>query len=734
MSALTFLQNIREQYWPKLRPYLKWRKIGLTLLVIFVFFVVVGSCFFIYIYSQTPDPDIIASRRISESTKIYDRTGKILLYDVHGEEKRTVVSQQDIPEGVKLATVASEDDEFYQHKGIDWKGILRAVYKDAVSGSASQGGSTITQQLIKNALLGQEKTVTRKVKEIILAVKIEKKFTKDQLLWWYLNQIPYGSNTYGIEEAAQTFFGIPAKELSLAQGALLTALIKRPSYLSPYGKHVDELLAKKDWVLMRMFELKMITKEQYQKAKAEKLVFSTQFNSIRAPHFTLMVRDYLVEKYGEDAVMNEGMKVTTTLDMNLQDIAEGVVKKYGDINQTKYKASNAAFVAADPKTGEILAMVGSRDYFNTENGGNFNVATSPHRQPGSSFKPFVYATAFEKGFTDKTVLFDLPTEFNPSCPASADGKNKKCYHPQDYTGKFVGPIVARQALAQSMNIPAVEMLYMAGISDSIKTAQRFGITTLDNANDVGLALVLGGAGVKLVDMVSAYGVFANDGVHLPQQYILQITNADGTVVEQNQGTGQRVLSQQSSRTVCSILSDNEARTPLFGASSALYIAGRQVAAKTGTTNDGRDAWIIGFTPSLVAGAWAGNNDNTPMINRGGGSVAAAPMWHDFMLQALKNTPNEFFPAPAVVPTDKPILNGQFIGPDGVHTTLYYVDPQNPQGPAPKNPASDPQFNNWEYSVRNWALAAGLPLVGQPDIPPAPLTSETPVPVFSPSPQ
>jgi len=681
-----------------------WKVIYFTLIAIFILFVIIASVF-TYYSSQIPDPTAIVARKVNESTKIYDRTGNTLLYDVHGEEKRTIVPWDQISDTIKHATLAAEDHDFYNHQGIDLKGILRAAYKDLFSLSASQGGSTITQQLIKKTLLGDEKTISRKIKEVALSIEVERKFSKDEIFWMYLNQIPYGSNAYGIEAASQTFFGKHVKDLTLGEAALLASLPKAPSYYSPYGNHYSDLISRRNYILDQMEKLGYISEEEYKSTIKEVPVIRPSQDIISAPHFVIMVREYLISKYGEDMVENGGLKVITTLDTNLQSIAESVVTKYGKINEDKYKAKNAALAASDPKTGQILAMVGSRDYFDIKNEGNFNVATA-QRQPGSSFKPLAYSAFLNRGFTDSTILFDLKTEFNPSCNSSGnqdfDNFGIKCYNPQDYDGAYRGPVTAREALAQSLNIPSVEVLYLAGIENTINLAHKMGITTLNDTSRYGLSLVLGGGEVRLVDMVSAYGVFANDGIRESPSFILKVVAGDGTVLEEYQKDEEQVLDSQVTRMISDILSDNKARSPVFGYNSSLYFPDRQIAAKTGTTQGNRDGWLIGYTPSLVAGIWTGNNDNTPMTKQGAGISAAGPMWHEFMNRVLADTPVDEFIKPDPVFVDKPMLNGSYIGPNGIHSILYYIDKNNPLGPPPVNPGVDSQFNNWEAAVRNWA--------------------------------
>jgi penicillin-binding protein 1C len=698
-------------------PVRKILKLALTLLVwVFVICSIFALTYLIYLQWTLPDPETLVTRKVGESTKIYDNTGETLLYDIHGEEKRTIIPWESIPEYVKKATLASEDADFYTHKGVDFSGIARAFLTDIKNVGISQGGSTITQQLIKKALLGDQRDsvftlIGRKVKEIILTVEIERRFSKDELFWMYLNQIPYGSNAYGIEAASKTFFNKPAKNLTLNEATILASLPKAPTYYSPYGSHVEDLITRKNNNLKRMLDLKYITSEEYEQALNEKIKFEAGIDKISAPHFVIMVKEYLVSKYGEDAIEKNGLKVVTTLDSNLQTIAEEAVTKYAKINKDKYKANNAALVAIKPKTGEVVALVGSSNYFDVENDGNFNVVTAK-RQPGSSFKPFAYAAAFKKGYPDGTILFDTKTEFNPECQpdglAEKDKYGLDCYHPENYDGRFRGPVTMRSSLAQSLNIPSVKTLYLAGVDDTINLAQAMGISTLQNRTRFGLSLVLGGAEVKPIDLVSAYGVFANDGIRNPWFIIKRVESSTGEVIEDNSAEPKRVLDSSVARLITDVLSDNNARSPVFGFSSSLYIPGREVAAKTGTTQENRDAWVLGYSPSLAVGVWTGNNDNKSMTREGAGISASGPMWHEFLAKALANTPVETFDQPDPIFASKIMLNGQYIqngSSQDIHTILYFVNKNDPLGSFPGDPNIDPQFKNWEWSVRNYF---GLP--------------------------
>lgn len=673
----------------------RFKKALLWLVALAATCVAVLGIFIIYTLSSLPSLELLASHQTIESTRIYDRTGTKLLYEVYDEEKRTSIPFEKIPEFVKQATIAIEDNNFYNHSAVDFKALARAMWVNLSSGRIAQGGSTITQQLAKKAFLTDDQTITRKIKEVLISYQLEKKFTKDEILTLYLNQIPYGSNAYGIESASQTYFQKSAADVSLAQAALLASLPQAPSYYSPYGSHVKELMARKEIVLSKMEELGYITKDERKKAGEEQLVFSQVKNLKQAPHFVVAVREYLNEKYGEDFVRNSGLKVTTTLDTNLQDIAEQAVTAGAKRNQELYNGDNVALVAQDAKTGQILAMVGSRNYFDTEIDGQFNVATQGLRQPGSSLKPFAYMTALKMGYPPQTVLFDVPTEFDTT------GDPAKSYRPVDYTGRFSGPMNFRSALAQSINIPAVKVLYLIGIDNLLKTLKDFGITTLTDPRRYGLSLVLGGGEVHLSELVGAYSVLAQEGVKHKQQMILKIENKNNEILEQYQDDAVPVVDAQYPRQINDMLADAKARAPLYGNSMSLTMyPGYDVAFKTGTSNDYRDAWAINYTPSFVAGVWAGNNDNSPLTRSGGSILASVPILNAFMKQALLTQNPEAFPEPDPVYTDKPMLSGTYTE---AHTILTYVNKSDPIGPAPINPQNDAQFNNWEAGVQAWVV-------------------------------
>ncbi len=712
----------------------RWLKILLRLFFAFFFIGTVSAvALFAWVAKDLPSPGKINKRVIAESTKIYDRSGDHLLYEVHGEEKRTIIPFEEIPKNVRAATIALEDQDFYSHYGIKLSSIFRAILKDVISRDASQGGSTITQQFVKNSLLTNEKTLIRKVKEVILSIEIEQKFSKDEILAMYLNEIPYGSNAYGIEAAAQTFFGKRAKDLSLDEAALLASLPQAPTYYSPYGSHQDALAGRRQFALKQMTKLGYISEEQMNAALDVDTLknISPQKNIIAAPHFVMYIKEYLGEKYGESAVEGMGLRVYTTLDWDKQIEAERIVREKATENEKKWKAENAALVAMDPKTGQILAMVGSRDYFDKEIDGQVNVAIRD-RQPGSSFKPYVYLAAFQKGYTPETMIYDVETQFE-----TAEGKE---YKPQNYDGKFRGPLHMKEALAQSLNIPAVKTLYLVGVKDAISLAKNLGITGLNDPSRYGLSLVLGGGEVTLLDHVNAYATLSQGGIKHQKTAILRVEDAKGNVLEEfKPEAGERVIDEKYVAMLDHVMSTNPYRAPVFGENSPLRSDDRPMAAKTGTTNEFRDGWTIGYTPSMTVGVWAGNNDNTPMVSGADGVNVAAPIWRAFMNFALQNTAIEKFPE--YNPDEwkdedwmkKPMLNGkldmekdvkvcEIPGKNGkyclaneycrdkdvkkkdfinAHEILYYVNRDDPHGDIPDKPDRDAQYKTWEDGVKDW---------------------------------
>lgn len=609
--------------------------VGLTLLTAFLF---------AWYAKDLPQPDKV-NRTQGFSTVILDRNGEPL-YDVYEDQNRLPVKWEDIPQYLKDATIAVEDKDYYKHQGLSTSGILRAMLSTVFLGQL-QGGSTLTQQLVKNVLLTNERTLPRKIKEAILSIQIERKYSKDEILRMYLNEAPYGGTSVGVESAAQYYYDKPLKELTLVESAILAGLPQSPNDYNPFGSDPKAYIARTQHVLRRMREDGYITAAA--ETAADKLLpnvsFSKGSTGLRAPHFVAYVKEWLIQKFGANMV-NAGLKVTTTLDWKLQSEAQQIVSD--EVKKAKYlKVSNGAAVVIDPKNGEILSMVGSKDYSATESGGfKFNVVTQALRQPGSSIKPITYATAFKKGYTASTMLMDVDTKYPSGDPTKPE------YEPKNYDGKFRGPMQLRFALGNSINTIAVKVSALVGIKDVLETAYDMGMTTLQPSDEtlrrVGLSLTLGGAEVHLLDLASAYGVFATGGLRSDPVSILKVEDAKGRkLYEYKPSTGKRVLSADISYLISNILSDNDARKEEFGANSYLYIPGRAVAAKTGTTDDKRDNWTFGYTPSVVVGTWVGNNDNSPMNPQlASGITGAAPIWNRIMQAALKNLPKENFTRPS----------------------------------------------------------------------------------------
>ncbi|MDQ1283968.1 MAG: Peptidoglycan glycosyltransferase [Patescibacteria group bacterium] len=609
-----------------------------------------------FLYADTPDAKVLGEMDFPETSTIYDRTGEHILYEIHGNENRKILPHDQIPDIARLAAIAAEDDNFYNHNGFDAASMVRAARANVESGKIEQGGSTITQQLARNVFFTREKTFERKIKEVLMAVKIENNFSKDEILDAYLNNISYGSNVCGIGQASEWFFGKKALDLTLDEAALLAALPKATTYYSPHGNHKEDLIARKEYVLRRMAELGLAGEEEARSAmEAETLAKIKPLKiEISAPHFVFYVIEQLEKEYGQEMLEAGGLRIITTLDWELQKLAEETVKKGAEYNEKTYGAENASLAAVNPKTGEILAMAGSRDFFDGKIDGQVNVATSL-RQPGSSFKPFAYAKAFEKGYQPETYILDIPTDFG------RDGSGKN-YIPKNYDGKFHGLVTMRSALSMSLNIPAVKTLSLAGVPETIELAERLGITTLTDKNRFGLSLVLGGGDVKLLEMTGAYGVFANDGKKAALLAVAKIVDGGGQIVFENKNRYEQVLDVEIARRINSILSDTEARKPIFGNAGNLRLSGRPVAAKTGTTQEYKDGWTVGYTNDIAAGVWAGNNDSRPMKSGSDGVYSAAPIWHAFMEKAAELYPKEKFTAYQKVKVDEFAITGK-IDPD-----------------------------------------------------------------------
>ncbi len=609
----------------------------LGFIVVILFF---GFIFWYGILRGLPSPKQLTEREIEVSTKIYDRNG-VLLYKIYKDKNRTVIPLSKIPLHARLATLAAEDAEFYSHPGISIRGIMRAATKNIQKGELS-GGSTITQQLVKNALLSPEKTLTRKMREVVLSVEVELTFTKDQILEMYFNEVPYGGTAYGVEAASQQYFGKDVKDLTLAEAALLAGLPKSPTKFSPFGANPDLARAREVEVLRLMRINKFITKEQEGQALKEKLVFAPNKIDIKAPHFVMYVRGQLVDKYGEEMVEKGGLEVVTTLDYEIQKLAEETVASEVEKLKNLHVGSGAALVL-NPKTGEILAMVGSKDYFDTANDGNVNV-TIRARQPGSSIKVVNYSYALANGFTPASILDDSPVTFVvPGQPP---------YSPRNYDGAFRGRLSLRSALAQSRNIPAVKVLASYGVGKMIEQGRKMGITTWEDTKRFGLSLTLGGGEVKLIDLAKVYATIADYGKRPEIASILEIKNYKGEDLEKNECLAQgRCEKEQAvdpgvAYLLIDILKDNVARAPEFGLNSALVIPKHpEVAVKTGTSNDLKDNLTVGFNQKYLVATWVGNNDATPMARVASGVTGASPIWSRIMTALLASEPSHDWEVP-----------------------------------------------------------------------------------------
>lgn len=696
-------------------PQKKWFKKIIAALIYLTLFGFVGATMFVlYISKELPDPEKISERQVSQSTKIYDRTGSKLLYEVYQDQKRTVVDLKDISPWVIKSTIIIEDKHFYEHSGIRITSIVRAQISNLLGRSSGGGGaSTLTQQLIKNALVGNERSYYRKIKEAILAIRLEQKFSKDQILKMYLNEIPYGSTNYGIEAAAQSYLKKSSRDLTIAESAMLAAIPQRPSrYLNDF----EALKSRRDYILKLLRDDNQITNKEYEESVKEEIKLTKTSGILAAPHFVLYIKQLLADKYGEKTVDSGGFKVITTLDLDKQLMAEKIVKEQGDKFVKEANANNAALVAIDPKNSQILSMVGSRDFENDDINGQYNVAVLGKRQPGSSFKPLVYTYAFEKGYTPSTVLYDVLTNF--------DRREGSEYIPENYDGKEHGLVTLRKALQGSLNIPAVKLLYLTGLKDTIEFAKRFGYTTF--TGDYGLSLVLGGGEVNLLEHTNAYATLANNGIYHEPVSILKIIDNTGKIIEEwKPNEGSKAVEPEIAATITNVLSDDDSRAYIFGRNSTLTLPDRPVAAKTGTTNDNKDAWTVGYVPSLAVGVWVGNTKPSPM--KAGGNKLAGVIFQQFMKEALTGTEPQTFPPLPENTTNKPILNGTDGGimvklnrlngkvatsstpPELVethlylppHDILYYVNKDDPRGPEPSDPSVDSQYQNWEDALLEW---------------------------------
>ena len=658
------------------------RALFIFLCFLLVFLVAFGLLYF-FLLRDLPSPTKLTNTTGSYSTQIYDRHGK-LLYTIYADRNQSFIPLGKIPKNLQYATIAVEDKDFYRHGAVDFRGIARAAYSTLYH-KQLQGGSTLTQQLVKNSLLTPERTITRKVKEVILAFATEALYPKDKIIEMYLNQVPYGGTSYGVEAASLGFFGKSVKDLTLAQQAFLAGLPEAPSTFSPFGSHPELGKKRQEEILQKMYEQNYITKQERDKALAETLRFQKITNPIKAPHFVFYVKDLLVKKYGEQKVTQGGLKVQTSLDLATQKFVEASVAAQLE-NLGSYSVGNGGAVVTNPGTGEILAMVGGKDYFGSpEPQGctvgencvfepNVNV-TIASRQPGSSIKPINYAVGLMKGYSAATPFIDAPVCY----PIP----NDKPFCPKNYDGRFRGIVTMRQALGSSLNIPSVKMLKINGVESMIQTAQAMGLK-LNDPRGYGLALALGGGEVTMLEMTEAFGVFANQGYRVNLHPILKITDRDGKIVEEYKPPsspifGKKVIPSEVSFIISDILSDNNARAPAFGTNSELKIDGKHVSVKTGTTNDYHDNWTIGYTPSVLVTVWVGNNDSRPMSGVVSGVTGAAPIWNDLMTHLLEGKKSE-------IPQKPPNVYGKYACATG-------------SGAAPTGEPEQRCSNRFEYFIR-----------------------------------
>lgn len=631
---------------------------------------------FAWFSKDLPNPTKVV-RRDGFTSRIYDRNGE-LIYDVYKDAKRDPVEWADIPEYLKKATIAVEDKDFYKHSGFDPLAPLRII-KNIYYFKKITGGSTLTQQLVKNVLLTSEVSVTRKIKEFILSIQLEAKYKKDEILLMYLNEAPYGGASWGVGFAAEQYFGKKVKDLTFTEAVILAGLPQRPNVYSPFSKTPKAYIDRSLHVLTRMVEDGYITPEQ--KIESSKELENFQFydnkTQLLSPHFVFWVKDLLIDKYGEEVVEGAGLKITTTLDLAIQNEVQKIVSEEIDKSE-KLGITNGAAMVIDPTNGQVLAMVGSRGYNSDKTDGKFNVVTQALRQPGSAIKPVTYLTAIKKGYTASSMIMDTPVTF-------AGTQGQKDYSPQNYTGKFIGPISLRNALGNSINTTAVKMLARVGLSNMLKQAFDMGLTTLEptaeNLKRFGLAVTLGGAEVKMIELTSAYGAFANGGKRFDPVGVLKVEDQKGRVLEEyKEVSGKQVMSPQEAFIISNILADNSAREITFGAVNSLNITGYQVAVKTGTTNDKRDNWAIGWTPNLLASVWVGNNDNSPMGKVASGVSGASPIWRRIMLMIIKTRNKQDFPIPEKITSMEVDRVSGFASHDGFPSRPdYFIDGTQPVG-------------------------------------------------------
>jgi len=694
----------------------------------FAFFALLGGIvitifLFIWYGRDLPTPSKLSASNLSQSTRILDRNG-VVLYDIYGDQNRTYVELSEISKYLPQATIAIEDKNFYKNEGFSITGLLRGLLIDPILRQRVTGGSTITQQLVKNALLTSERTIPRKIKEFILAIQVDRTYSKDEILELYLNVAPYGGTNVGVETASEQYFGKKARDLNLIEAAVLAGMPQRPSYYSPYGEFPKAYVERTKDVLRRMREDGYISKALEEEAVRQlpNIKFLPISQSIKSPHFSFYVKNLLISEFGEGLVEHGGLQVTTTLDYKLQGEAEKIVEE--EVARVRnLKVSNGASVVLSPKNGEILAMVGSRDFFATESAttgsatsfeGQFNVITQGQRQPGSAIKPVMYATALEEGYTAASLIMDIKTVF--------PNQGGKDYIPENYTKRYSGPVHMRFALGSSLNVPAVKMLAQIGIQDMLKVAYNLGISTFapttENINRFGLSLTLGGGEVIPLEMAASYTAFANGGKKMEPVAITKVVDREGkTLFENNKNKSPRsVLSEEVAFIISHMLFDNNARLLTFGENSLLNIGGRAISVKTGTTDDRKDNWAVGWTPSVLVLAWVGNNDNSEMGDVASGVTGATPIWRRTILEALVGKADEEFVKPGNVialtidayggglpVSDKPTRSEYFIkGTEPVALASIYQDLRVSKADNNKL-ASQSEIEKGEYDLRRFIL-------------------------------
>ena len=673
---------------------------NIFVLFLIIFFVVFSFIFLLYILTPTPTLDSIQNIKSERSIKIFDRNN-VFLYDLSKNTNTKWVDTKNISENIKKTTISVEDENFYEHNGIQITAFLRAIFVNIKTKSFNQGGSTITQQVIKNLLLTGDKKIIRKLKEFLLAPQLERKYSKEKILEIYLNTSSFGGKTVGIGPATEFFYGKTPSQITLAESAYLSALLKAPSYYSPYGKNKNKLDKRKNFILEKLLTSDKITKKEYISSKKESVFFKKRNNYfIKAPHFVFYVEDFLKKRYGDVFSTLSGAKIKTTLDYRLQKYTEELLKNNIEGLQKKHGLSNIASVVIENETGDILSMVGSRDFFDTEIDGEFNVITSK-RQPGSSFKPFVYASSFEKGFLPETVIFDVETQFSPYCEKDFFETSDECYSPVNYRREFLGPISFRKALAQSLNIPAVKVLYLSGMNNFFNLIKKLDlINKTESYTNYGLSVALGAISISPLDLATAYSVFPNQGVFVKNKSVdyIEIGGVKNKIKNTLKTT---VLKKDTANAINDILSDDKSRYPAFQLNSSLTSTKRVLAVKTGTADNRKDIWVVGYTPKITVLVWAGNNDGEGSETNVTGFYLSR-VWNKIIekTSSLYQHENNLFNSFSLeTPSSNPIIFGDWNQETPPHTILHYINKNNLNETI--HTPEDIQYPSWEFGVLEW---------------------------------